>query len=794
MYGFAKIIKSKNISQIVLQEGKQRRAFQNTFVEIADKPALAIFSIVDLSKFSNMIQIVQKLKNFPVRDYGILAIDRASQKIAWSNFFAESPHVKSIALKAIKNIDDLAEETESENYYFYKQLGISQSSMLFVAIVPRQKKTDRTGYSTLLITFLSLFSCVLFKIIAEKLFLQRGPDLNLSLLIPATFVILIIQPGFAAVYLAEEFFNTSYVAEKLAVEAKLDQKLRNIDEGSKSVFRENLYLVRGLNSVEKMAEYTQTNLVKDDFRSFFKKCADYFVRKKSPLFYSSIWLCPQNQVPFSIRLSSFDKLQLLEDNSTISKIFFARFREKLDLLGNNEKNKGAGFDSEDLKAELAQSFFINIMGIDTFYRFRRNSDLFMEAHSFYKRDFLYSFPILHLGKYFAIITWHFDQISSMRSIPLQKLSTNGDEPVIFLYGDERKILAQPLEIKLLGNEFPDLIKSAKEAHLSRAPISKIVRKKEQSKLIRAIPMDFSRTTIAGFEWIENFEPFRLKILKTAALVFAGLFLVGLFIAFAGARYFTAPIKELTAATEEIGKNNFSAQISTWHPDEFSQIGNSFNKMARGLHEGMVLKSFVSGSVLREVASGAENLSEKARQSFATIVFSGIKGFKKIQAEKSAVEIFAILQNHLSVATDALKQYGGEVDKMIEDKVMIVFEHDEYDSDSHKNAIQAAIAIQKQMMEKAAIEVSIGINSGITISGFMGTEKARLARTVVGDPVNLAARLSAEALKLENSEIVISGYLTEFLPENCRAEKLPISSVTGKTQSIEAYRLRSDSQA
>ncbi|MEW6713169.1 MAG: adenylate/guanylate cyclase domain-containing protein, partial [Candidatus Riflebacteria bacterium] len=79
----------------------------------------------------------------------------------------------------------------------------------------------------------------------------------------------------------------------------------------------------------------------------------------------------------------------------------------------------------------------------------------------------------------------------------------------------------------------------------------------------------------------------------------------------------------------------------------------------------------------------------------------------------------------------------------------------------------------------------GINTGLTVAGIMGAAKARLSRTVIGDPVNLAARLAAEAEKA-GLKIVVSQTLANSLGDEFITEELPITSVKGKTQSIKAF--------
>jgi class 3 adenylate cyclase len=151
-------------------------------------------------------------------------------------------------------------------------------------------------------------------------------------------------------------------------------------------------------------------------------------------------------------------------------------------------------------------------------------------------------------------------------------------------------------------------------------------------------------------------------------------------------------------------------------------------------------------------------------------------------------VFSLLQKHLQVADQATTKFGGEIDKMIEDKIMIVYEHDLADAAVSHQAILAAEYMLERFMAEVGHRLGIGINQGITVAGIMGAENARLSRTVVGDPVNLAARLAAIASAGSEGGTVISGNCTDGLPCSLVAEKLPISHVKGKTQSVEAYLL------
>ncbi|HAE37978.1 MAG TPA: hypothetical protein DCG57_04965 [Candidatus Riflebacteria bacterium] len=72
---------------------------------------------------------------------------------------------------------------------------------------------------------------------------------------------------------------------------------------------------------------------------------------------------------------------------------------------------------------------------------------------------------------------------------------------------------------------------------------------------------------------------------------------------------------------------------------------------------------------------------------------------------------------------------------------------------------------------------------------MGAVNARLSRTVVGDPVNLAARLASLATQRPEGGVIASQQILAGLPDSFKADKLPISKVKGKTQAVEAYLLQ-----
>jgi class 3 adenylate cyclase len=288
---------------------------------------------------------------------------------------------------------------------------------------------------------------------------------------------------------------------------------------------------------------------------------------------------------------------------------------------------------------------------------------------------------------------------------------------------------------------------------------------------------------------KNLSRLRAELKNQVVKATLAFFVFMLLVSILTSRYFLIPIRALTSATREIIAENFKVRLPENHPDEFAKMAATFNKMARSLEEGKLLSTFVSSSLNEELED--QNLSYKnpATRKNVTVVFSGIKGFKDFSKSNDAQTIFEAMQSHLEAAAEICAKFNGEIDKMIEDKVMLVFE-DEPAKSSAERAIEAALNLKSAVKVTSNLNLAIGINSGEVVSGFMGSEKVRLSKTVVGDPVNLAARLAAIAEKEANGAIVVSGRTLSASDKNYSHQQLEQNKVKGKTQSVEIFLLKS----
>jgi len=286
--------------------------------------------------------------------------------------------------------------------------------------------------------------------------------------------------------------------------------------------------------------------------------------------------------------------------------------------------------------------------------------------------------------------------------------------------------------------------------------------------------------------LDRIEFWRNLIFMSGMLIFM---IFAVLAAFNISRSFTGPLEHLLWGLNCIEAGNYEVKLKESREDEFGSISRAFNRMVKGLRERNALGSFVSESV-RRLASNPE-LFEKARQGSEakfTILFADFDGFAKFAAEASEQKVQSKLEFSLDKFFRYAEEYGGEVDKVIGEKLLIVFSHEQH---GKKNAAVAAIKLARRILSdfKADREIKpvFGINSGRVIFGIIGTPEVRIDNTVIGDPVNVAARMCSLATS-ESMPIIISGAIRDCLGSGYKVKPVAVEKIRGKKQEVEVFSL------
>ncbi|SDC88849.1 Adenylate cyclase, class 3 [Algoriphagus faecimaris] len=172
---------------------------------------------------------------------------------------------------------------------------------------------------------------------------------------------------------------------------------------------------------------------------------------------------------------------------------------------------------------------------------------------------------------------------------------------------------------------------------------------------------------------------------------------------------------------------------------------------RALKENNILKMYVDETVLnfmgnREIDTGLmENETVQA-----TVAFVDLCSFTKISEHEEANVVVGLLNEYFDLMVKEIIEEKGSIDKFIGDAIMAVF----FGENHFERAIRASIAIRDKMNALPEFsstthfrpQVSVGINYGEMVSGNIGSRSLkRLDYTVIGDVVNVAARLQSAAI-------------------------------------------------
>ena len=272
-------------------------------------------------------------------------------------------------------------------------------------------------------------------------------------------------------------------------------------------------------------------------------------------------------------------------------------------------------------------------------------------------------------------------------------------------------------------------------------------------------------------------------------------LLGFAVAVIGAVIFAVrisrPILEIDRVAESVSRGNLRVRVKgVKSNDEIGDLAHRINDMIQGLLERFNLEKFVSGETIAAV-KGIEEGGVKlgGERKLVTVFFSDIRGFTSFSEGREPEMVVEMLNTYLRHQAYIVKQYFGDIDKYVGDELVAVFQGPEM----MKNAVFCALAIQKKMSELTAehtewnISVGIGINTGEVVMGAMGSED-RMDYTIIGDTVNLGARLCSSAgpgqtLLSETSK----NYVVNI--DGIQLAELPPMKVKGKKKPISVYELK-----
>jgi adenylate cyclase len=193
-----------------------------------------------------------------------------------------------------------------------------------------------------------------------------------------------------------------------------------------------------------------------------------------------------------------------------------------------------------------------------------------------------------------------------------------------------------------------------------------------------------------------------------------------------------------------------------------------------------------------------DLSIAGERRIVTLIFTDIRGFTTLSESVDSAVVVTWLNEYFSRMHRIVCSYGGHINKFIGDGLMIVFGAPI--DRGQKLEARAAVACGLEMLQEVErinadwkgtdrpqIAIGVGVHTGEATCGVVGAE-GRLEYTIIGDTVNLSARLESTT-KEKGVPILISDATAALLGVDYEAQPLGDVKVKGKNQSTEVFTVR-----
>jgi len=220
--------------------------------------------------------------------------------------------------------------------------------------------------------------------------------------------------------------------------------------------------------------------------------------------------------------------------------------------------------------------------------------------------------------------------------------------------------------------------------------------------------------------------------------------IGFFVTVGAARAVADPVSAVHRAMGQVERGDLDTTVPVYDGTELGQLQSGFNTMVAGLRERERIRDLFGRHVGRDVAEAAAAAAEvrlggEVRQ--VAVLFVDLVDSTALAAQRPPDEVVGLLNRFFGVVVDVVEQHHGWINKFEGDAALAVFGAPVAITDPAGSALAAARCLGERLAaELPDIDVGIGVSAGDAVAGNVG-DPQRFEYTVIGDPVNEAARIT-----------------------------------------------------
>ena len=204
-----------------------------------------------------------------------------------------------------------------------------------------------------------------------------------------------------------------------------------------------------------------------------------------------------------------------------------------------------------------------------------------------------------------------------------------------------------------------------------------------------------------------------------------------------------PVRVVRTALHRVEEGDLDTDLVVFDGTEIGELQHGFNSMVEGLRERERVRDLFGRHVGQQVAADAEQqrIELGGAERHVAVLFVDLEGSTTLTATHPPMEVVDLLNRFFAVIVDEVYRQNGSVNKFVGDAILAVFGAPTPLKSCEGNALAAARAISRRLRKEVPeCTAGLGVAAGTVVAGNIGARE-RFEYTVIGDPVNEAARLS-----------------------------------------------------
>jgi class 3 adenylate cyclase len=258
------------------------------------------------------------------------------------------------------------------------------------------------------------------------------------------------------------------------------------------------------------------------------------------------------------------------------------------------------------------------------------------------------------------------------------------------------------------------------------------------------------------------------------------------------------VGRMVRGMHHVEQGKLATRLEVVSTDEFADLYAGFNRMTEGLEERQRLQDAFGRYLSRELADRARRgeMELGGVSVHATVLFADIRGFTNLSEKLKAQEIVTLLNRYFEAMEQAISAQGGWINKFGGDSILAIFGVPVPQTDHAQRATNAALGMRaalaafntrQEKMGGPVLRIGVGVHTGWLVAGNVGSSQ-RMEYTVIGDAVNIAARIQA-LNKTLGTDLLISHEVCQGIGKDVSVREMPPSEVQGQSLPLRIYALQ-----